>query len=54
MTSTSHDVNDNDVKNGNDVGVKNGDSIIISMQFTKTGSMKIHNYRQKCNLKKAE
>ena len=46
MTSTSHDVNDNDVKNGNDVGVKNGDTMIISMQFKKTGSMKIHNYRQ--------
>ena len=46
MTSTSHDVNDNDVKNGNDVGVKNGNSTIISMLNQNTGSIKIHNHRQ--------
>ena len=51
MMKTSQDVSDNDVKNGNDVGVKSGDSIIISIQFKKTGSIKIHNYRQSAILK---
>ena len=35
MTSTLHDVNGNDVKNGNDVGVKNGNPTVVNMLYQK-------------------
>ena len=31
MTSTTHDVSGNDVQNGNDVGVKNGNPTVVNM-----------------------
>ena len=39
MTSTSHDVSGNDVKDGNDFGVKLDDSIVLS-SFNNTRVLK--------------
>ena len=41
-------------KNGNDVGVKNGNPTVVKHAVPKTRSMKIHNYRQSAILKLKE
>ena len=50
MTSTSHDVNGNNVKTGNDFGVTLDDSIVLST-FNNTSILEAANSPEECNFK---